>query len=405
MTIPSTLSLALSQRFLNVYADGLNWLDSLADMASGIDTALLEKSGSSELNRYHTRGFLVVIVTIVNWLSCISALLLIMRPGSMGSTAWAIFFTTVCVAVGTVWALIIFNLYRFLVSAVNPGDPPAEWTPQSLKSFFPKVAVTLFCSVLLGLCMAVPITVLISESDIHGELTQDQAQLIEGQHRLIDRVHANQLSDLYLDQVDAGIMFDATVGRIKSLTKARKAMKLEGQLPQPATAVDPQIDELRHELDILKTAIDARLIKIAELREQIANEKAVATKAVVGADTLWVEAGRAIQHAWVLFVGVALLLIILHASPALIRLFSSRGPYEHLVEIQNELVYARNGIAVEHAFVTDSEGHKKYLTNYAVADKCREEARTFATLARTHHEKQLQENAQAAYLRIQSGAG
>jgi hypothetical protein len=83
-------------------------------------------------------------------------------------------------------------------------------------------------------------------------------------------------------------------------------------------------------------------------------------------------------------------------------LFCSRGPYEHSVEIQNELVFARHGIAVDHTYLTDSLGRPKTVTDYGIANELREKTRIRLVMKQAELELRIQEQAKSAALRTQA---
>jgi hypothetical protein len=400
---PSPSAQSLSSR-------GAAWMDAagtlverirkLPDLAAAVDPQLLDQCPWAERARHLAVGLLILLITALNFFSTVAALELVFQPGKeMNSWLWALRHGG-CLLAGGLWALIILNLYRFLGAVVQQTEAPASFTAAAVLRMLPRVLIILGAAALIGMSVAVPVTVWIVRTDIQSQLTQGQLRAVEALQRGVELRQAGALQALYENQVDKAEEIGRAKERIRNLLALHGAREAGGDIPpadagqakappaETATAADTADGDQLAQTQRALVALEADVAKISEsiasLRAQVRQDKAAAQARIENSDSLFTEAGRVLEHGAGLYWAVALFMTILHASPVVLRLFCHRGPYEHLVDIQNEIVYAKYGIARDAVTLRDEDGNEYVLDKHLVADEILDMTR--AALAKYHQD-------------------
>jgi hypothetical protein len=277
----------------------------------------------------------------------------------------------VCAGVAAAWALIVLNLYRFFASAVDQADVSGQLRWSVLIRALPKTMTALLLTGLLGASVALPVTVWIVRGDIKGQLTATQSRVATAFQEAVARRFEVELERLYADQVADASEEERLRDLIGAAQAARRAMDLSGTrkaAPDAASVVDITTENEKAAA-ALRAAIASRADKIEQVRAAMHAAKRAAAQQVENSDSLFTEAYRALEHGAGLYWAVALFMAILHSGPLLIRLLSPRGPYEHLVDIQNELVLAKHGVYRDASILTDEDSRVHRLDRYLVAER------------------------------------
>jgi hypothetical protein len=318
-------------------------------------------------------------------------------------------FATLC---GIVWALVIFNLDRFIVTSTGHGDGTEKITKEELKNGLPRIIMAVF----IGICLSAPLETRVFKSEIVARLDllqeeqakkndapaiekfnayktkieKDKIELIKDKDAL-----GNQKNDLikaYNDAVEAK--------RAEMLNKDRpgfgpRAKQLDIDMLRAKDAMDSGVPQLDTKIDRLTVKIDSLNSEIKkELDEKQAHHVKNQSRAA-NIDGL----GRRIELAHELFPFTSailmLLLIIIEVTPIFIKMMFVRGPYDLLVENQNRIVSAKYGIEERPILESDSE-----LSPHGVVEPKFHQAKLIEEYERAalEAEKELSRTAQKEFL-------
>lgn len=379
-------------------------LMSLACFATGYDPTIANRCPWSERCKIIGLGMLLVLLGLINLAAAVYALNLVFKPfeqtaGTQTYTAWGL-----CGLIGTAWGLIIFNLYRFIVSSTGYGDGKSSLSRIELLPMLVQAVL----AVVIALCVTLPLSILVCREDLSGQWTTLQTEQSAVTKRAIDSQAELRLFDLYLDQEQSTRELSRKRERLAAINKLKEALLASkgaadiGRLER----IDADITQLTTDLDAVQSKIDKQSTQIATLRKKQAEETQQVDSKVGSIDTLWTQASRAIQYARPLFYGTALFLIILHISPVLIRVRSAKGVYEHLVEIQNEITYAKYGIARDALVITDpraggtAQERVRRYDRYLAPEKLTKFNVDWLARMRLDNQKKIAEKVQVAHDRI-----
>jgi len=204
----------------------------------------------------------------------------------------------------------------------------------------------------LGLTVAVPITILIIQPELRGMLSPEQELNIRARQMFIADQQRDRLENLYRQRVDLTQQEQSLRARLSSLDAMREAMSNPGiKLPPSAilsrAELDAQFEQLSGQLQTLQDEVHRSTREIAVLREQTRMDQEAVAREIRNSDSLWSETGRALSHARVLYIAIAVFMTLLHLIPLVIRGIAARTIEEHRAELQGEIVMARHGIEPE----------------------------------------------------------
>ncbi len=273
---------------------------------------------------------------------------------------------------GLVWALVIFNLDRFIVTSTGHGDGTEKITKEELKSGLPRIVMAIF----IGICLSAPLETRVFKSEIEarldflqeqkakendapaiekynayrGKFEKERNELTKDKDALISQ--KNDLIKAYNDAVEAK--------RAEMLNKDRpgfgkRAQQLDIDMLRAKDAMDSGVPQLEARIDQIKVKIDSIDSDIQKELDEKTAYHAKSQSRAANIDGL----GRRIELAHELFpfssAILMLLLIIIEVTPIFIKMMFVRGPYDLLVENQNRIVSAKYGIEERPLLEADSE--------------------------------------------------
>jgi hypothetical protein len=349
---------------------------------AGADPQILKYSSNSDHVKYAGIGGVVLATAVLAFLSMGFAMHIIF-DGRM----------LVTIPVALVWAVIIFNLDRFIVSSTGKGDGKEGM------GFFESINALprLIMAVLIGFCISAPLETYIFQKEIQREwqLSMDQLALsktyeimqeeiqndsskIQDYNRKKDEVSAQRetwkkANQAWEDQMQGRGNAEVGIG------PRTKALKDEEVIAKK------RLDELEANLQVLeqerisnKARIKARQDSVSQLTksstpgflDQImmlerlsGHGKSVpkfdpSTNQIVKGQEIEIF-GSAFWPIWM----VRLLFMMLEIAPVLLKLMLVKGPYDYMSENINQILETKQGISIEHV----KNEHKKitkFKTNH-----------------------------------------
>ena len=301
-------------------------------ICAGVTPSILREL-PTEWNKYAAIGASVLTTGIMAGVSGGYASFIVFQ-----SVVWAVLF-------GCFWGLLIFNLDRYIVLSLTgvDGDKPylAAFTEQLLKAL-PRIIM----AVLIGITISAPIRIAIFQNEIQQQIYLEQhASIDEVQQKIavkeaeisglsknldFESNRLKELSDAYIAEVTgkggtgkvgAGPMYYQRLSEYKKAEAEFRARKDE---------VESELLQKTEELAVLKSQ-EKDLNQAQQSAQSSLASKLRALSALAGSDRRIALEGYLIT----------ILIILLEASPLLVMLMASRGPYEDMLRITSQAASAR----------------------------------------------------------------
>jgi hypothetical protein len=307
---------------------------------------------------------------------------------SMGFAIHTIFnewFVTIPIAI--IWALIVFNLDRFIVSSTGKGDGESSISLKELGNATPR----LFMAILLGLTISAPLETKIFWKEIEREWIETKDQLVRKKSFEIEQLFLTRTQDLEKQKIEkkkdeaSQILLvkekeDRVTKERKSGTgvqwqkdtaalgvEQRKLLQIRSQLDSLEKSLSVLLPVKSHELDSARTKImsdtSGFLDQIMMLEKLSTDGKKVPeldeAKGIikVGPDNkpIYQEIiGPAFWPIWL----VRLLFMIIEIAPVLLKLMLIKSPYDYMNENVNQILESKQGISLQHMTDEHSQVHK-----------------------------------------------
>lgn len=346
---------------------------------AGADAQLLQLCTTSEHIRYQGVGAFVFFTGVLAFMSGGYAIFTVFRP--LDPNAPVLIPALGGLAFGTFWALMIFNLDRYIVSSTGKGDGKETISLSELLNAAPRLVM----AGLIGVVMSAPIELRLFEREINVELKKKEIATMADYERrdsiaFSARTHTlDSLTRSLERQVDtaalltrqaydqmtaegdglagtgragAGPRYAGKKARFEELKSAEQALK---------DNLKPQLDSLRLEQKSLRDTLSAHRVENLRTARQIgglidrlriADEK--------GGTSIWV---------------IRFLLLVLETIPVLTKLMHRTGPYDTLSDHLRAVIPARVGIATEKwAGVKDGKLVARSTEAHPMAEYVRESA-------------------------------
>ncbi len=340
--------------------------------SAGADRNLLEQSPYSDRVKIQGIGGVVATTGGLAFLSGSYAFYTIFSPkagylsGETSDQATVLWPIAVALFFGLVWALIIYNLDRFIVAASGSGDGTDEMTWKEWKTAVPR----LLLAIAIGLVLAVPLELRIMKTEIEAALSkrqearldelnaQDNLRFEEARKgldsektRILDEIQKREANITKLDSELSDLTFKLQqelageggtgkkgVGPVAEQNERLRKIQ-EERVSNEKSTLQPQIDQLRKEFEDIQRRIEGHL---AEKKAVFEDNKRIAAQD----DGLMVRQKLASEISPLGALAIKLLLILLEIAPILFKMMLNAGPYEYFSENEKRLSYARRGIDI-----------------------------------------------------------
>lgn len=373
---------------------------------AGADRQLLVRCPNSDRVKMQGIGGMVLATGALAFLSGSYAFYTVFSPKidttlapAQDLTHWPSFI--LAVMFGVIWALVIFNIDRFIVGSTGKGDGTDAITWGELGRALPRIAM----ATVIGVTLAAPLEIRILESEIRAELDVAQGEHLATLNQPYLEATAarkaelngkisdarNMLADLNeqrnawqerVNQQRRAVEQEAE-GRSASgkpgtgpawRDKRENLAKIEAEQAGETARIETRIEGLERDIDTWQKEIDAN---DEALSGQIAqNQKRASHK-----DGLMERVRLAHKiGGWVPYWITALLLCI-EVGPIFFKMMLIKGAYDYLEEDRKKLVTARAGIQPDAArLVVGSDNRVQHIDVHHGAEAIlAEERRRFET--------------------------
>lgn len=363
--------------------------------------------------KFQSLGGVVLATAALAQISASYALYTVFSPKTTTALDAALHWPTVwgALAGGFVWALVIFNIDRFIVSSAGKGDGTEKITLQELVQSFPR----LIMAVIIGVCISAPLEIRILKPEIDAQLELEQnAYLTQLNTQSEDLLRARKAElEARLDKAQTFVneRTDYFETRRLEIGNQRRALELEaeGKSGRGIPGRGPAWQDKKDTLDKLESELARDRAAFAE-KEAVANGDIQAARAEMDRLSHALEEAKdsnqkqarhmdgllkriAISHhiggmvPW----AIMLLLLAVETGPIFFKMMLVKGTYDLLQENQKRLAAARLGIELDaQVFMTEDQEELRvdlyHQVNALLADE-RRKLQSIAALETAAHER------------------
>jgi hypothetical protein len=276
------------------------------------------------------------------------------------------------IVLGFLWALVIFNLDRFIVSSVSHGDGSSKITWDEFKGAIPR----LFMALIIGLCLSTPLEIRVMKSEIEAQLYKDQIKFQEEEYPKLAKKIAEKKSVVESRRGEVKKKLDELLAEItdkeKRIAVQDKVMNDEGAGNRGPGGIGPQYraaKELREKLEKEKMVLESRYkdekprldeeikrfdAELDQLSEEEKKEREAIIEQSRSLNGLVKRITVAHEKYPIPSALLSLLLIIIEVAPIFFKMMLEKGPYELLVENQKRITQAKHAIESQIHITTES---------------------------------------------------
>lgn len=363
---------------------------------AGADIKLLERCPQSERIKKEGIGGIVLATGGLAFISGSYAFYTIFSTGSLnGTDDLNIFAVIKAIIFGFMWAFVIFNLDRFIVSSVSHGDGTSAVTWGELFQSLPRI----FMALVIGICLSKPLEIRVMKSEIEAKLHIDQIDYQDKEKKILEaafqeakKIKVERLEDLTkrenklttdIDKKRAEISDqEATMNKEREGGRGngkgigenyRAAEKLRDEKSMEKDTLQKNYDQLRPTIEEEKKRLNAEVDKLLSDKDEnfeIVEKNSQKFDGLIQRITIAEKYYPIPSHI------LSLLLIIIEVSPIIFKMMLEDGPYDRLVENQKRLTEARYAIEVHKNIDSNSKevvvGHTNHqaeaLSRYEIGN-------------------------------------
>jgi len=354
--------------------DDPGWFNRVLYFSAGVDRQLLRHCTNYDRVKAQGIGGIVLATATLAFFSGAYAFFIVFNGSKGAETSYPD--VLISILAGGVWAAVIYNLDRFIVSSGGHGDGTDKITWGELGRAIPRIVM----AAIIGLVISKPLELKIMESEVEAMLQEkrdDQKKILRA--KVDERSSQNKIEiekkikDLkadivaeeakvkdYLQRRDqAKAVFDEEIssknkrrepgpGPISAALEKGKN-QAQAEYDREYAKIEPAVLEIKSEIKKSEDSINA-----LEARRQIDLEEANQKGDQYGG--LIVRIGLAHEKFEVASTLITLLLIIIEISPIFFKMMLSLSPIDYLTENQKRVAIAMRGIQFDHRFSRDEAG-------------------------------------------------
>lgn len=369
----------------NVFTKFGYWLQNTVEgvlyFAAGVDTQLLKNCPHYDRVKEQCIGGTVLATALLAFFSSSYAFYIVFSPKPVLAIEQAkqpldMFWVFFSVFFGAVWAIMIFNLDRFIVSSTGHGNGKENITWGEIIGALPRIAMALLIAVVLSK----PLEIKIMSTEIDAALLKIQREWISKEsasdnlrfdleQKGIEVRKGELLKERDSRKVELAIADERIVQQQKDLqdeidgsggskqkgfgpatgNKKERLESLKRISEAKHASLDPEIKSLDSQLDAEQSKIDEitkqRKNNLARLTEQAASQNGLMKRIEVAGDQFPL-AG------WMLL----LLMAFLEVAPILFKMMIRLSPYDYMQENRKQKTLAANGIDLNKQLASLSDG-------------------------------------------------
>jgi hypothetical protein len=373
-----------SENPLFKYSDR-NFIKKILYFSSGTDLQLIQNCPHSDKVKMQCIGGTVLATAVLAFLSGSFAFYTVFGPKpellsnqgfstpiNWGMVGFSIFF-------GFIWASIIFNLDRFIVSSLGHGDGTDTITPDEWKKAIPRIIM----AVAIGFVISKPLELKIMESEITSKLIVTQQQKYEEGKAKVDEEFDKQIK-VFADakqekqnQLDFLVQEEQAARKLKdeisdAVLKEIDGLSMTGKKGCGDSCKEKKAQQIKYEAEFNNKVEEnkAKKAKLEQERDEADEKKKqkevekvqkydtvikqASTQNGLMARLEEVEKDPFLRHSGYF---VMFLMIMLEISPLIFKMMITLSPYDYVQENIKLKSIARRGIFL------NEEGEEIKLSN------------------------------------------
>jgi len=389
--------------------------------AAGADAELLRRCPVSDGVKYQGVGGIVLATAGLAFVSGSYAFYTVFAPKDDTALSADLHMPTVQLAVlmGLVWAVIIFNIDRFIVSSTGKGDGTDRITFRELAGSFPR----LIMAAIIGVCISAPLEIRVLKPEIDAQLELEQNEYLAelnaqsetliqsrkdelhkkmdtAQRRLDDRAtyfekrrleikEQRRLLELEAEgKTASGIAGRGPAWQDKRDTLDKMERELEIDWKKDEEKNKPTVDDLnrwKKELEHINVELDAaKASNLRQARHLDGLMKRILISHEIGGYVPWF---------------ILLLLLAIETGPIFFKMMLTRGTYDYMLENARRVATARAGVEIDAQIYRVNLGKEIRVNRYHEAEMVMEEHKrrleAETALAKAVHERLRKASEQA----------
>lgn len=343
---------------------------------AGADSSLLVHCPHSDRVKYQGIGGIVLATAVLAMTSGSYAFYTVFCPKVETALSQDVHLPTVvqALAAGLVWALIIFNIDRFIVSSTGKSDGSDSITWTQFSKAIPRIVM----AVIIGVCISAPLEIRVLKPEIEAQLELEQNEYLGRLNAHSDRLIEARRAELRRRVDEAQKRLDDRVEyfekRRLEIKEQRRLLELEaeGKTGSKKAGRGPAWQDKRDTLDKMEQELIADQARdkdkqapleadqkgwkgeLEALDRELAAARASNLKQARNLDGLLKriqvshEIGGSVPW-WIM-----LLLLAIETGPIFFKMMLVRGAYDYLDENTKRIATARTGVeSLGYVFTAD----------------------------------------------------
>ena len=336
---------------------------------AGADASILARCPQADSVRYQGVGGVVLATAVLAFASGSYAFYTVFEPKTGTALGREIHDPTVVMAVlaGLIWALVIFNLDRFIVSSTGKGDGTGRITFAEFGQAIPR----LIMAVLLGICISAPLEIRVLKPEIDAQLELEQNEYLAQLNAHSEQRFENTKRDLREKIAAAMERLDGRESYFErrriELNAQRRLLELEaeGRSGSGLAGRGPAWRDKKDTLEQMTLELERDRARDGEKNQSVESELQRWKAGLASADEE-LDAARAsnlkqarhldglmkriqISHeiGGVVPIVILLLLLAIETGPIFFKMMLVKGAYDYLLENETRIATARAGVQID----------------------------------------------------------
>jgi len=363
-----------SENPLFKYSDR-NFIKKILYFSSGTDLQLIQNCPHSDKVKLQCIGGTVLATAVLAFISGSFAFYTVFGPKpellsnqgfstpiNWGMVGFSIFF-------GFIWASIIFNLDRFIVSSLGHGDGTDAITPDEWKKAIPRILM----AVAIGIVISKPLELKIMESELTSKLIDTQRQKYEEGKAKVDDEFDKQIK-VFADakqekqnQLDFLVQEEQAARKLKdeisdAVLKEIDGLSMTGKKGCGDSCKEKKAQQIKYEAEFNNKVEEnkAKKVKLEQERDEADQKKKqkevekvqkyetvikqASTQNGLMARLAELEKDSFLSHSGLF---VTILMIMLEISPLIFKMMITLSPYDYIQKNIELKSIARRGIILK----------------------------------------------------------
>jgi hypothetical protein len=350
----------------------------------------LRRCPVSDWVKYQGIGGIVLATTLLAFVSASYAFYTIFSPKTDTALAVGLDVTTYAISAvaGAVWALVIFNIDRFIVSSTGKGDGTEKISWNELQQGAPRLVM----AIIIGVCISAPLEIRILKPEIDAQLELEQneylAELNQHSEGLIQARKDELVGKMDKAQDSLKERRDYFESRRLEIAKQRRLLELEaeGKTSKAVAGRGPAwrdkketLDKMESELQddrksheekaaIFNADIDGWEENLSALAADLASAKESNQRQARHLDGLMKRIHISHEIGGVVPWAILLLLLAVETGPIFFKMMLVSGTYDYMLENSKRVSTARMGIELESQVFLSETGEEIRINTFHEVD-------------------------------------